>query len=143
MLYLETSAMVKKYRREAGADLLRELLDSGEEVTSSVLTLAEVETTLGRLFREGLLQEDELHRQRAALIEDWSHVFVMELDDNVIAEVRGLVMRRPLRTGDAIHLASALLVAGAGEPLVFCSADTALLRSASAEGLSTWSPLAP
>ena len=142
MLYLETSAIVKKYREEAGSGSVRKLFDSGEGITSSILTLAEVETSLGRLYREGRLPEAELYRQRAALLEDWDHVFVLEFDEDVMAQIRKLVLKLPLRAGDTIHLASALLVSAEGEPLVFCSADTSLLRSAEAEGLPTWSPLA-
>ncbi len=65
-----------------------------------------------------------------------------QIVENVIAELRRLVLTLPLTAGDAIHLASAFVLGAKVRPLVFCSADSSLLRAASAEGLPTWSPLA-
>ncbi len=143
MLYVETSVLVKKYQHEPGTEAVRELLGSEPVIVSSILTLAEVETTLGRLFREGTLPQAELDRRRQELHRDWRNVHVVELSERVIHGVGTLVTKLPLKAADAIHLASALLVFAQGEELLFCSADASLLRSASTEGLKTWSPLAP
>lgn len=70
-------------------------------------------------------------------------MLVVEIDQAVVAEVRRLVLLLPLRAGDAIHLATALIVSRAGAPITFCSSDASLLRSAAAEGLPTWNPLSP
>ncbi len=141
MIYVDSSALVKWV--EPGTDKVLTLLNSEEEVGSSILTLAEIESAFGRLFREGRLDKDQLSRQRAHLAEGWEAMKIVDLDEKVIAELRKLVLRLPLQTGDAVHLASALLIAPVAKELLFCSADASLLRSASAEGLETWSPLAP
>jgi predicted nucleic acid-binding protein len=64
------------------------------------------------------------------------------LDSRVLAQARTLVGRYPLRTLDAIQLASAQ-TAGAilSEPVTFISSDRNLLAAASAEGLPTVDPL--
>jgi predicted nucleic acid-binding protein len=60
-------------------------------------------------------------------------VDILVLDDDVLAETRVLVRRYPLRTLDAIHLATASQADGrlakASLPLRFCTAD---LRQAEA-----------
>ena len=57
---------------------------------------------------------------------------------DVVVRAAELVAAHPLRSLDALHLASALLVAkGAPEPFRFGAADERLLAAARAEGLST------
>ena len=57
---------------------------------------------------------------------------------NVTARARGLLLRHRLRAGDAIQLASALLLqTRLGEPLdAFVAFDDRLLEAATAEGLA-------
>jgi len=58
------------------------------------------------------------------------------LDDEVLERTRSLIERHPLRTLDALHLASALqLQDQLGEPCAMISADSQLLAAAAAEHL--------
>lgn len=60
------------------------------------------------------------------------------MDDSILGRSRTLLERYPLRTLDAIHLASALeLQEQLHEPSVLISADAQLLRAAMAEHLET------
>jgi predicted nucleic acid-binding protein len=51
-LYLDTSSLIKLYVAEAGADLVRKLVDDAAVVATSVITYAETRAALARLRRE-------------------------------------------------------------------------------------------
>lgn len=65
----------------------------------------------------------------------------VDLDNGVLADARQLLLQHPLRTLDAIQLASALNFARAvAITPTFVSADVNLLTAAAAEGLPTDNP---
>jgi predicted nucleic acid-binding protein len=67
---------------------------------------------------------------------------VLEFDADVLNKARSLVFKYPLRTLDAIQLASAVEVQGLLSATVsFVSADTRLLDAARAEGFAVENPL--
>jgi hypothetical protein len=62
---------------------------------------------------------------------------LVELSRGVVLRARALLLRHPLRSGDAIQLASALFLQEAlGEPVRFAAYDQRLLTAAAAEGLT-------
>lgn len=65
---------------------------------------------------------------------EWDAVEAIDVDDSTSAEAGSLAVRHGLRGMDAIHLASAVLLAEA-EPVVV-TWDAALQRAAKAEGLA-------
>ena len=63
------------------------------------------------------------------------------LENIVLSRARDLLTRYPLRSLDAIQLASALEAVNAlGEPLIFLSGDHNLLAAAAAENFHTDNP---
>ena len=65
---------------------------------------------------------------------------MIEVRPAVLARVRGLAQRHPLRGYDAVQLATALAVAQHKTPIVFWCADWTLLAAARAEGLRVRQP---
>ena len=62
---------------------------------------------------------------------------MVEVTPDITAEARALILRHPLRAGDAIQLASCLyLQRELREPVPFVAFDQRLLGAARAEGLS-------
>lgn len=81
----------------------------------------------------GAPEYDEIVRR---FLQDWPTYVRMNLDEVVLARSKALLERYPLRTLDAIHLASAIeLQSHLEEPSVLISADTQLLKAAAAERL--------
>jgi len=73
----------------------------------------------------------------AALEGDLPALAVVEMIPDVTAEARALLVRHPLRAGDAIQLASCLyLQRELREPVLFVGFDERLLEAARAEGLT-------
>jgi predicted nucleic acid-binding protein len=90
-----------------------------------------------RRVREGSLDPARAETALVAFnadLADWSRVPV---DERVLLRAAELIGRHPLRSLDAIHLASALVIRDeAPTPVRFCSADIRLNAAAEAEGLS-------
>lgn len=64
-------------------------------------------------------------------------VYVVELVPAVVTKARGLLLRHPLRAGDAVQLASCIVVQQEiGEPIPFVAFDDRLRSAAAAEGLA-------
>ena len=136
MQYFDASALVKRYVREAGTIKIRRLLASPGGSATSRLAVVEITSAIMRRSREGAFPDAERDRALAALEKDTSALLVVELSPEVVRVAQGLLQRWPLRSGDAIQLASCLyLQAAIGVPLTFVAFDARLLDVARREGL--------
>jgi predicted nucleic acid-binding protein len=134
--YFDASALVKRYVWEPGSATVRRLLAAGIPATSR---LSEVEVASGiiRRAREGAFAPAHRDRMLAALQRDLPALAVVEMMPDVTGEARALLLRHPLRAGDAIQLASCLyLQREMGRPVAFVAFDQRLLEAARAEGLT-------
>lgn len=132
-LYLDASALVKLFVQEAESDSLNEALLGARGVILSDLALTEMASALGRRTREGILtplEARKLHREAMKLAASCRRV---ELTPPVHRRSEQLLLssRMPLRTLDALHLASAL-EAGAATIVTF---DHSLRDVAASQGL--------
>jgi predicted nucleic acid-binding protein len=101
------------------------------------LSAVEVASALARRCLEGAFSPAERDRALLALERDFTALRAVELSSPVVLEARALLVRHPLRTGDAIQLASALLLRRElGEPVTFAVYDDRLGAAAKAEGLA-------
>ena len=136
MIYLDTSALIKRFVNEKGSPLVRSLVTERGPVATAKIAYAEIFAGLARKFREGHLPRN-LHALACRQFErDWRAYLRVDLQDDVLYLARDLVQRHPLRGFDAVHLASALSLKNAlGENITFAAADGRLLRAAGAENL--------
>ncbi len=113
---------------------MRRLLRS-ETAATSRLSHVEIASALARRCREGSFAPAERDRAIAALEADVPSLLVVELSEQTAAAARRLLIRHALRAGDAIQLASALLLPrAAGESLPFVAFDERLKIAAREEG---------
>lgn len=109
MLYLDASALIKRYYHESGSDAVNARFATGERIFTSVLSYAEVQAALGRKYHQRGLSRADF--QRACDGFRWHFVIglsVLEADTNTMAAVPALVERYPIRGEDAVHLSAAL-----------------------------------
>ena len=133
--YFDASALAKRYVRETGSTTVRRLLASGRAATSR-LSYVEVSSAIVRRAREGAFTIDERDRMLAALQHDVPALAMVELTPEISADARTLLLRYPLRAGDAVQLASALyLQRQLARPVPFVAYDRRLVLAAHAEGL--------
>jgi uncharacterized protein len=135
--YFDTSALVKRYVDEPGRREVQRLLRRHECVTSAILRV-ELRSALKRRVSEGSLvasRQSEILKRVAA---DRAYWTVIEVGGEVLSGAEALVSAHPLRTLDAIHVASAQLFAArlSVSDLIFVSADKRQAEVARAIGLT-------
>jgi predicted nucleic acid-binding protein len=113
--YVETAAMLKRYRREPGSDVVRELFadrQAGEQFATSYFTALEVRAVIERMLRGRLLRPSQYRRLMLRVVTDFAigDFRLLPLDDTLIDEALRLLPDHPLRAPDTLHLASALRV---------------------------------
>jgi predicted nucleic acid-binding protein len=134
-VYLETSALLTWLLGQEGAGTVRAVVDAAGVVVTSSLTFAESERALVRAEREGLLREGDAQRLRGLLQRAKGGWMAMAVSETVLARAARAFPVEPLRTLDAIHLASALEFTLAFPELRILSFDRRILENAGALGL--------
>jgi hypothetical protein len=121
---------------ESRADEVISLVNNAKTVVTSVLTLLEAERGLIRVEGQKILTAAECQKLRGLIARTKNAWVLMELSQ----EVRNLAGRRfpvePLRTLDAIHLATALVFLKAYSDLQMLSYDRRILDNLRPLGLT-------
>jgi hypothetical protein len=148
-LYVDTSALVKRYVGEVGTIWVRRLLARPvrQGIYTAVLAQPETLSALQRKVRERTLSATDAQRLARRVQRHFArHYRLVAITPARVTQANRLVQTYPLRAYDALHLACALAVQetlqqyGLPAPL-FVAADTALLAAASAEGFPVDTPL--
>jgi predicted nucleic acid-binding protein len=138
ILYLDTSALVKKYFREPGSDEVIFEWKRSMAVATSSIAYAEASASFHRKKREAKIKPTVFGKILRNFHDDWSSFICVEVNNEINAKIDTLVERHPLRGFDAIHLASALILhETASEEFLFGCYDQRLLKAAASEGLKT------
>ncbi len=138
MIYLDTSWLVKLYVDEGDSDAVRRVVDPDPMVLVSDLAFVEFHAAVARRRRDGSISPRAATGLVSRFRREWTDRGRIAVSHDVVVRAADLVATHPLRSLDALHLASALLVAkGAPEPLRFGAANARLLAAARAEGLVT------
>ena len=128
-LYVDSSALLKRYVDEPNSDAADELLRSDPSLLTARHTVIEVRRNLVRV-----LTERDAGEARSAFMRDLASISLIELDAETcemgaaIAEVAGV------RTLDALHLAAAQRAGGAAVP--FLTFDVRQAQAARALGFT-------
>jgi len=138
--YLDTSALVKRYVQEPGTAAVRALFRRGVHLATARTAHPELVATLARLCRAGDLSPKTRDGIFARVESDLSAMTIVEIRPALLRRIPPLVLRRPLRGFDAIHLAAALALRDQGVAVDFWVADTKLADAAREEGLRAIEP---
>lgn len=136
--YFDPSALVKRYVDEPGRREVQQLLRRHDCVTSAILPV-ELRSALRRRVAERTLDSSRVSEILKRVAGDRAYWTVIEVGTEVLSGAEALVSVHPLRTLDAIHVASAQLFAArlSISDLIFVSADKRQTEVASAIGLAT------
>lgn len=126
-LYLDSSALIKRYLAEEGREEVVTAMTSAE--SCSACRIGFVETVRAVVRANG---GEALRRVES----DWRALDVVDVDQALVVRAAELAINDGLRSLDALHLAAALSLAGE-EGLTFATWDARLHRVARAYGLRT------
>jgi len=129
-LYAESSAALAWLLDQKHGELVADTLAQAELVISSDLTLIECDRVLIRaVILDELRESDAVHRQGRlnAVSTRWT---LLALDEEIIERARRPFPAEPVRTLDAIHLASALTARKAVPDLAILSLDGRVRKAA-------------
>lgn len=129
-LYAESSAVLAWLLDEESAPIVRRLLAEAEMIVASDLTLVECDRVLIRSVNSGELTEAEAADRRAQLSAAASHWHLFRIAGEIVDRARQPFPDEPIRTPDAIHLASALTARGAVMGLALLSLDARVRNAA-------------
>ena len=135
-LYAESSAVLAWLLDEATGTLVRQTLAETEIVLASDLTLIECDRVLHRAAALGELSEAEVADRRAHLATAAAHWHVLRMGPEVVDRARQPFPGDPIRTLDAMHLASVLVARSAVAGLRLLSLDDRIRAVARKLGLT-------
>lgn len=135
-LYAESSAVLAWLLDEPAGSLVRETLTETAIVLASDLTLIECDRVLHRAAALGELTEADAADRRAHLTTAAAHWHVLRIGPEVVDRARQPFPGAPLRTLDAIHLASVLVSRSALAGLALLSLDDRIRGAARRLGLT-------
>lgn len=142
LLYMDSSALVKRYVVEDESPAVLERMDEAPIVGTSSITRVEVPAALKKAVRTGALRPHEGEEANQAFREDWLDVTRISVTDMLEARAGDLAWLHDLRAYDAVQLAAALTWrderADTDDAFAFACYDIDLRRAARAEGLGTW-----
>jgi predicted nucleic acid-binding protein len=134
-LYAESSAVLSWLLDEETAPVVRQLLTDAEIILASDLTLIECDRVLIRAIHLGELTEAEAADRRAQLSAAASHWHVLRMAGEVVDRARQPFPGEPIRTLDAIHVASTLVARTAVAGLKLLSLDERVRNAARKLGI--------
>jgi len=134
-VYLETSAVLAWLLGQEGGKRARESVDAADVVVTSSLTSGETERALVRAETLGELKAADAQRLRGLVQRAQAGWFRMTVSEDVLSRAGRAFPVEPVRTLDAVHLATALTFTRAFPDLVLLSLDRRILENAEALGI--------
>ena len=138
--FLDTSALVKRYHSEKGTDKIDKIFfEDDRAIVISSISITEMVSALNRKKEDKIISKEDLKIALSKFFHDAIKDFLfIELDGEHIKGSIMLVLKRIIRTLDALQLAVAL---GLKElKVTFVCADKKLVSVAEKEGLQTINP---
>jgi predicted nucleic acid-binding protein len=130
-LYVDSSALLKRYVAEPDSEAAESLLRSDPSLLTARHTLVEVRRNLARL-----LDEPDAAAMRSAFARDLEALSIVELDSATCEGAAAIAEVTGARTLDALHLAAAQRVGGAAVP--FLTFDLRQAQAARSLGLTVF-----
>lgn len=139
IVYLDASALVKRYVIERDSEKVIELTQSATVVATSIVTRAEVAAALARAARLKVLDFDQARLAQRRFAADWPDYAQVPVSEAIVSRAEHLAWDYELRGYDAVQLASAQIwQESIGEDVVLATFDRQLWEAAPRAGLQAW-----
>lgn len=141
ILYLDTSALVKRYFREPYSEDIIYRWKTADQIVTSSVAYAETMASMHRKKRESDLAEKVVRNIALTFQKEWESFIRVEVNDELNGYIDRVIEKYPLRGFDTIHLASAIVIhERLPEDFVFACFDERLSEAAQSEGIETFPP---
>ena len=141
MIYLDSSALVKRYIEEDGSDKVNALLHEKSVAAVSRLAYPEILAAITRRHKAKEIETGAFERIKKAFKFDWAFFVVVEFHKEVFKFIDEIIVKYALKGADSVHLSSALWLKKAmKQDVVFVASDLELIKAAKAEKLQIFNP---
>ncbi len=131
ILYLDPSAMVKRYIQENESGEVNAWVDAAEMVVTGLITRVEVAAAISRAGQMKLIPPEEALAALRQLRSEWESFHRLPIVENTVIRGDNLAWVHHLRGYDATHLACALIWQETlGIPVTLASFDGQLIDAA-------------
>jgi len=136
MRFWDSSALIPLMIAEAESAHMRQLLMEDGSIATASITPLEIASVLWRRRHAGMLDVAAHHDADVTFAEVSARWTEVTHTPRVVQAAIDLVTRQPLRSLDALHLASAIVMTDMPSDLAFVTLDRNLAAAARAEGFA-------
>ena len=107
--FFDTSALVKRYIKESGSEVIDNTIDKANDILVSALTHIETISAFRRLLAEEIICEADYEKLKSELNKDFKDFTILPVSQKTLNKAYQIVDTEDLRTLDAIQLATIIL----------------------------------
>ena len=139
ILYLDTSALVKRYVRETGSQEVVALIKQADTVGAVVLTQVEMAATLAKAARQKWVERKDAESAWQDFLDHWLSFTRLALTPAMLERTSRLAWEYGLRGYDALHFSAVLTWQDTLEtPVTLATFDRELWLAAENRGVLVW-----
>jgi predicted nucleic acid-binding protein len=139
ILYVDASALVKRYVAERGSRDTADVCAKAAIVATSLVSRAEVAAALAKAVRMGIVEPDNGRKAQRAFASQWPDLAKVPVTEALVARAEALAWDAALRGYDAVQLASALTWQEAvGAEITLATFDHQLWDAGQQVGIHVW-----
>ena len=139
IVYLDASALVKRYVTERGSKQVIALTAAAVAVATSLISRAEVAAAFARAVRLGVLDDNSGRRAQRRFSREWPDLVRIPVSEALVSRAETVAWDHGLRGYDAVQLAAALTWRDSiGQEVVLATFDRQLWETAAQAGLQAW-----
>jgi predicted nucleic acid-binding protein len=139
ILYIDSSALVKRYVVEPGTPEVEGLLAAADLAGTALISRAEVSAGICKAVRMGIVDGGNASASVKLFRAHWPALFRLRVDGIVVETADLIAWEHQLRGYDAVHLACALLWQDSlAEPVTLATYDQELWGAARHAGMDVW-----
>jgi len=111
VFYLDTSALVKRYKTEDGSVAVDHLYDNlplGSHLATSFLSVLEFVSAIRRLLKANSISNDDFEDIISAFSYELDPFIIRTIDDKTVSDAITYVVKHAIKSADSMHLATVM-----------------------------------
>lgn len=139
IVYVDTSALVKRYIHETSSDEVIALIDQADAVGTAILTRVEMASALEKAVRLKWVKREIALQSWQDFLDHWPSFTRMNITPGTIERASNLAWEHGLRGYDAVHFASSLTWQETLDaPIMLATFDHDLWKAGEKAGMQVW-----